>query len=234
MHQHTPAYLRVIAYIVSISMLFSGCSISPQPLTEEEVKERVDADIAAIEAGAATVDGTPISLYEAIARALKYNLDHRLKVMEQALSSQQLDLARYDLLPQLTAKAGYNSRSEYDGSSSMSLLDGSESLVPSTSTEKDIRTADITFMWNVLDFGVSYYRARQQADRVLILEERRRKVIQNIVQDVRYAYWRAVSAERLIKLEVLQRLTSKWRHGPVTRLLACQKLEATGSRLSPG
>ncbi|WP_185022330.1 TolC family protein, partial [Pseudomonas frederiksbergensis] len=33
----------------------------------------------------------------------------------------------------------------------------------------------------------------------LIVQERRRKVINTIVQDVRSAYWRAMAAERLIK-----------------------------------
>jgi outer membrane protein TolC len=38
---------------------------------------------------------------------------------------------------------------------------------------------------------MSYYRAKQQADNVNIAEERRRKVLQNIVQEVRDA-WRAL------------------------------------------
>jgi outer membrane protein TolC len=49
----------------------------------------------------------------------------------------------------------------------------------------------------VLDFGVSYYRAHQAADEALIAEERRRRVAQNILQDMRGAYWRALGAQRL-------------------------------------
>jgi outer membrane protein TolC len=45
---------------------------------------------------------------------------------------------------------------------------------------------------------MSYYRAKQQADEVNIAEERRRKVLQNIVQEVRDAYWRALGAQRLL------------------------------------
>jgi len=50
----------------------------------------------------------------------------------------------------------------------------------------------------VLDFGVSYYRAQQKADQVLMAEERRRKVIQNVMQDVRNSYWRALGAQKLL------------------------------------
>jgi outer membrane protein TolC len=45
---------------------------------------------------------------------------------------------------------------------------------------------------------MSYYRAKQQADNVNIAEERRRKVLQNIVQEVRDAWWRALGAQRLL------------------------------------
>ncbi|MFL1495768.1 transporter, partial [Pseudomonas antarctica] len=46
---------------------------------------------------------------------------------------------------------------------------------------------------------VSYISAKQQGDQRLIVQERRRKVINTIVQDVRSAYWRAMAAERLLK-----------------------------------
>ena len=36
------------------------------------------------------------------------------------------------------------------------------------------------------------------ADQVLVAEERKRKALQNIVQDVRTAYWRALGAQRLM------------------------------------
>ena len=51
--------------------------------------------------------------------------------------------------------------------------------------------------WNVLDFGVSYYQAHQQADRTLIAGERRRRVVHSVAQQVRSAYWQAVSGERI-------------------------------------
>ncbi|SDY03767.1 Outer membrane protein TolC [Allochromatium warmingii] len=49
----------------------------------------------------------------------------------------------------------------------------------------------------MLDFGVSYYRARQKANELLMAEERRQRVIQNILQDVRVSYWRALAAQEL-------------------------------------
>ena len=70
--------------------------------------------------------------------------------------------------------------------------------MPSTSSERDVLAADLTLSWDVLDFGLSYVRAKQAGDAVLLANERKRKVANRIIEDVRTAYWRAVSAERLI------------------------------------
>ncbi|MBI9077935.1 MAG: TolC family protein [Desulfatibacillum sp.] len=194
---------RSILVFIALTMAvsFAGCAAATRPLTGDQIQERATGDLLEMFAQQEPIRGT-VTLAEAMARAVRYNLDHRLKLMESALASRQFDVARYEQLPRLTVAAGYEGRNNYSGSSSQALTGpsaGAESLVSSTSQEREILTGDISMMWNVLDFGVSYLRARQQADRVLILEERRRKVIQNIIQDVRRAYWRAVTAEVLLK-----------------------------------
>lgn len=169
----------------------------PQPFTTQEIMLEAQQERQRL-----FVDQEPVSsqvtLYEAMARAVMYNLDHQVKQVEEALARGNLVKARYDLLPQLVTSAGYSGRSNENGSASKSLLSGTQSLEPSTSQEKSVFTADIIHVWNVLDFGVGYTQALQRADEVLIAEELRRKAVQNIVQDVRYAFWRAVSAEMLL------------------------------------
>lgn len=146
-----------------------------------------------------------ISLYEAMARALKYNLEHRVSMMELDLARRDYDLSSYDMLPKVVASGGYYGRNNDSGASSLSLLSGRESLEPSTSQEREYLGGDLTASWNVLDFGLSKIRASQLADEVEIAEERRRKAVIEMMEDVHRAYWRAVSAERLGKrLEQLE------------------------------
>jgi outer membrane protein TolC len=133
-----------------------------------------------------------------MARAVKYNLEARLKVMEEALAERQVDLSRLDMLPRMALDAGYVGRNNVNASSSRSIRTGTESLEPSTSQDRDREVGDLTMVWNVLDFGVSYVSAKQQGDRRLIVKERRRKVLHTIIQDVRSAYWRAMAADRLL------------------------------------
>ena len=188
---------RTYFLMICTAMFLCSCTITPKPLTMQDIEQRAEDDFEIMFADQEPVSG-PITRYEAMARAIKYNLDHRLKVMEEALANRQFDVSHYDLLPKVVTAAGYRHRNNYSGAYSQSLVDGSQSLVASTSQERTIMTSDISMMWNVLDFGVSYLRANQQADRLLITEERRRKVIQNIILDVCDAYWRAASSERLL------------------------------------
>lgn len=189
---------------ISAASLLAGCSVTPKPLAPSELATKADQNFATVDANQEPVSG-PIDLYEAMARALKYNLDYKVEMMEEALKTRELNLSRYDMLPQLVASAGYAGRSNYAGASSLSLLTRRQSLEPSTSSEKNIYSADLTLSWDVLDFGLSYVRANQRADEVLISQERRRKVANRIIEDVRTSYWRAVSAERLLnKLQQLE------------------------------
>ncbi|MBF0153010.1 MAG: TolC family protein [Magnetococcales bacterium] len=177
-------------------VLPAGCMVQPQALTEAEQVQLVEADQTRMFQGQ---DPMPeaVTIYDAMARAIKYNLDHRLKLMEEMLSRNQLDLARAEMLPGVVTSAGYTSRSNLSASSSQSVQTGTTSLESSTSQNRDIEQADLALTWNLLDFGVSYFRARQDADRLLITEERKRKVIQNLLREIRFAFWRAWGAQSL-------------------------------------
>ncbi len=184
-------------WLVLSAFALSACSVKPVVISEQEHRERVSADGQQLYQDQEPITSS-VSLHEAMARAIRYNLDHRLKVMEEALASDMLDVSRLDMLPSLVANAGYRGRNNDAGSSSRSLITGNESLEISTSQERERRVADLGLSWNILDFGVSYYRAKQQADRLMIVAERRRKVIHNIIGEVRDSYWRAWAAQNVL------------------------------------
>ena len=120
-----------------------------------------------------------------MARALKYNLDHRVALMEHALEERLSDSAGMDLLPELAGRAGLRTRDNTAASSSRSVRTGRQSLEPSTSTDRDSGTADLQLSLNVLDFGLSYFGAKAQGNRALAAEERRRRVVLTVADQVR-------------------------------------------------
>lgn len=185
----------LVLMVAALSL--NACAVAPTPTTPEERAGRVERDLKSLFEERETVGG-PITLYQAQAYALKYNLDNRVKMMEHAVAMGISQASGWDMLPQVAASAGYTVRDNDAGSRSKSLLTGATSLEPSTSVERAHTVASLSVAWNVLDFGVSYMRARQQADRALIAEERRRKVVHTVMQDVRAAYWRALGEQRLM------------------------------------
>ncbi|NMP26219.1 TolC family protein [Rahnella sp. SAP-1] len=181
---------------LAMVLILAGCTVKPHPLTVQERQASAAADRVTMFGHQERISA-PVTLEDAMARALKYNLDYRVKLMEEAMGQRQLDLSNLDMLPKLVASAGYTSRSNDSASSSENIATGEQSLAPSISTEKRERAMDLSLSWNVLDFGVSYYTAQQQADRVLILEQRKRRVAQQLVQQVRDAWWQAAGAQQL-------------------------------------
>ncbi|PHH41798.1 TolC family protein [Pseudomonas putida] len=181
-----------------LALAISGCAVTSEPIERSVSEQRARTDLQSMYKDQEPLRG-PLTLHQAMARAVKYNLEGRLKIMEEALAKRQLDLASFDMLPRMALDAGYVGRNNVNASSSQSVRTGTQSLEPSTSQDRDRDVADLTMVWNVLDFGVSYISAKQQGDQRLIVQERRRKVINTIVQDVRSAYWRAMAAERLLK-----------------------------------
>ncbi|WP_448208747.1 TolC family protein, partial [Azospirillum sp. sgz302134] len=135
--------------LLAASLVTSGCSLRPQPLTTEETLERVRADMAVVMSPQEPLAG-PVSMHEAMARAIKYNLDERVKLMEMAVANQQLDLSRFDMLPRLVAGAGYSGRNNEAGSESLNLATGRRTGESTTATDRNRRTADLGFTWNIL------------------------------------------------------------------------------------
>ncbi len=180
----------------SLIALLSACAVTPEPFTAEELSTQAARDREAMFKGGEPLSG-PLSVSEAIARALKYNLDKRSKMMEEALALGQTDVDRWDMLPKLTANAGYSYRSEPNATVSHDVQTGQRGGAYSVSADQRSKTTDLTMSWNLLDFGVTYYTAKANADRALVATERRRKAVHNLVTEVRFAFWRAAAYQVL-------------------------------------
>jgi len=172
-----------------ILVISAGCAVSPEPLMPQAVARVTAADRARAEAVVPPLT-EPLTLEACVARALKYNLNHRVTLLEEALAVGQLEASRFDMMPSLLANAGYTWRSNDNTRSSTSLA-------PLPSIERSHRNTDLTFYWSLLDFGLGYYNAKENADRSLIAVEKRRRAMNNLIRDVETAFWRAAAAQRL-------------------------------------
>lgn len=181
---------------VATALLLSACAIGDQTFTMEELRLQAENDRVAMFEDTPPLAG-PLTIEEAIERVLAYNLDARHKLMEEALAQGQVDLDRWEMIPDIVAKAGYKRRSKPDASNSRDIQTGDTTDAYTYSQDLGTWTTDLSLTWNVLDFGVSYFNARQNADRVLVARERRRKVIHNLVRETQIAFWRAAASQAL-------------------------------------
>ena len=188
--------IKSMALIVASAFVAAGCAVTPVAITDEAHLKRAAEDQRRLFDDQDPVS-VPLTLHDAIGRALKYNMDYRTRLMEEAAALGQTELANYDLLPKLTAAAGYSTRNN-EAFGYGYTPSGTISTLPSAASERSHSYNSLTFSWNVLDFGLSYLRAKQLADQSMVSDERRRKAVQNLVQDVRSAWWRVEAAQRLL------------------------------------
>ena len=191
-----PRFFKPLAIAAAVMALTACSTIAPEPLTADILLPVNQADQQAMRKDVDAITG-PLSMDEAIARALKYNLDRRSKMMEEALALNQLDVTKFDMLPKLVAQAGYSTRNNDRISESRNADTGAPSTSHFISQDQTHNTAELGLTWNLLDYGLGYYNTRQQSNRVLIAAEKRRKAMHLLMQDVRTAYWRAASAQKL-------------------------------------
>src|SRR5262245_40295579 len=92
--------------LLPIPVLIAGCAVTPEPLDSRQNGLRASAALEQAIESQEKLSG-PVSLYEAMARALKYNLDHKIEMMEEALRIAQVDMRHYDMLPAVMANSGY-------------------------------------------------------------------------------------------------------------------------------
>ena len=196
---------RISTKIISLLLLIaiSACARTPNVIDAEKLSISIQKDLSSLTVEAPLEN---IELHTAIAIGIKNNRDLRISVMESALAQRQSDLQRFDMLPDIALNAGYSEFNELQPSTSVSVdndmgeapaLDGTQSYT--ISRAKGLETRNIEFTWNALDFGLSYIRAGQQADRYLIAKELERKATQNITRDIIRAYWKAQASENLLK-----------------------------------
>lgn len=184
--------------LVMAGALFAmtGCGfVQVEPLTQQQRADYIAQDRALRQDYLIPVDG-PVTLYDAMARAMLANIDYRVQVMEQAVAQSEFEKAKLNMLPELRATGSYTYRDPQGASISENVETGEISTGGYTTSESQERLlGDVTFSWNLLDFGLSYYQAKQQADAVMVRHQMQRKAMQTLLHKVRHAYWKAVFAQ---------------------------------------
>ena len=141
-----------------------------------------------------------IDLNKAISLGLTYNLELWLSRQELAIQKELKNSSIAQMLPELTANINNGLRDSHSASNSIGLFSGQEAqnVTYSYSDMKSHTYGGVNLLWNVLDFGVSYYRLKQQHNRTIHALHEIRRIRQKLAYDIAQAYWRCVTLELVV------------------------------------
>ncbi|MBV8801914.1 MAG: TolC family protein [Gammaproteobacteria bacterium] len=192
--------MKAKGFFLCLIVLLTGCAVTPAPIPVSDRFQQAQHDVKELFTSQDNLT-TVLDFNQALARGLKYNLDYRIKLVNNALQAGQLTVAEMTMFPSLTTTGSLYKRN--NAYASFGITPNGQPTDVLTSTPNTIRSLREGLSWNILDFGVSYVKAKQQGDRVVIAKEESRKQLQQLAQDIRIAYWKAYSAQQLFG-EVLE------------------------------
>lgn len=144
---------------------------------------RYDTDMQNMYSETPTKLERPLDLYMTTALALKYNYSGRMVRYQESLA--KAGRVTYSALPEIVSNAGYVNTNYSD-------------------TSPDLKVA-----WNILDISTLYFMNSDPLLQQNVAGEESRKVIQNIAQEARVLYWKALTAQRLLPVidETIEHIT---------------------------
>ena len=202
-NKNARSFLKFCFSSVCVSLILASCAVGPEPIKVGERQKALGKAVDILETTPRPVKA--VSLSEAIARAIRFNLATRVQAYQAVIENTQVDLANLAMLPDVLTNSGYRFRDPaYASFGPNANGQPNYAANPTIAEQRQRRLQDLTFNWNVLDLGLSYFRAQQQADRAIIAIEAERRARHQIVQDTIIAWYRAETERKIrTKLEPL-------------------------------
>ena len=141
-----------------------------------------------------------LTLEELVSLALERNLDLLVKNREYSYQHEQTTGARLRMLPAFTLTGELSGRNRNTGMFSKSLDPTVPPAPPSISLEEHVNRYDLTFTWNLLDFGISYFRSQQESHKIAMRQAEYLRARQMLITSVCVQYWRARVSGRGMEL----------------------------------
>lgn len=139
----------------------------------------------------------PLNLEDILSIALQRNLDLVVKERELAIQHELTTRQIWSMLPSLTVSGEYSERNKDFIEVTKSLTTGTISS-GSIVRERFVRRWDATYAWSLLDFGLAYYRSRQEWNRSFMVALEYHRTRQNLIYDIITQYWDAMVAKKAV------------------------------------
>lgn len=185
--------------IAILGTSITGCIKKKDPV--EFRNKNLPFDLELLDSTQQPTFSTPLGYCEVLEIAFLYNLDMYAQQYEREAQARVSNATHLQMLPALTLDAFYAYRSKNTGSFTKILLPDN---IPEPTVEQfpqisSIQTTfqdDIRLTFNLIDMALAYFRAREEKDRTIIIEQQHLRARQKLVLDVTDAYWKAAVAKQ--------------------------------------
>ncbi|MEC7840118.1 MAG: TolC family protein [Chlamydiota bacterium] len=135
------------------------------------------------------------------------NLTLLKKQHEYCIQRELVTREKFNMLPRLIVNWENSGRTENTASFSESLQPGVPPAPLSISSEQNIVRWDSGAIWNLVDFGVSFFRTQQEKNKVLMAQLDYERLRQTLIADIARQFWKAtVSKNALTKsMEIIDK-----------------------------
>lgn len=194
-HHKQKRSVRAVFWLLLISMLNSCCLIPPPDRSMFEVRDTNAASDTEALYQCLDLPKDPLTLEQIVEITLTRNLDALVKAVEYQIQREVLTGEQLRMLPNLIFDLQQNTRNKNTGSSSISLDPGIPPAPPSISLDRNVTQYTFNLIFNLLDFGLAYYKSREENNNTWIKVMEYERIRQNLVLDVYKQYWKAIAAK---------------------------------------
>ncbi len=227
--------LSVLCLSLALVFFFTGCASLFTVDTSRDRQTSLAGDLAFLKPRQTMQFDAPLTLKDAIRIGMENNLDLRVSGIMALIADDTAFAARLKMLPGLTGEARLGDRSDfltrkYVDPETGEASDPSESSSSFSNQDKRTETFSLTLSWNILDLGLSYFRARKAG---MEAEARRRETMrqaQLLAMDIASAFRKAVIASRdLAYVDEIEGAAREYQQR-VEDLVAERRLDAIAAR----
>ncbi len=184
-----------------LAALLAGCCRYSQELAEERSCKSAE-DVQRLENNICLPKHC-LNLDDIIEIAISQNLDLAVKEQQYAIQRETATRAALRMLPELNVAMDWSYRNNSAASSGQVVTATKPPLPPAISeysTQQRAYQWNLGLVWNLLDFGLSYFQSQVECDRIIIASMEYEKTKQNIILNAVRLYWRAIIAKKAVKI----------------------------------
>jgi len=188
--------LTVLCTTAVSAAVLVGCAEGPDRPVEDQRADNISGDLER-HATRRLAFTRYLTLDDCIAVGLRYNLENALKRRQQAIQEEASTRAWWRMLPQFAARHTQLGH-DRDIAKQATNLESEDVTKDFTTSTPGIENKNrVNMVWNLLDFGISFYQARQEKATIELQGQELRRARQDLAFQITSAFWRCQAMARI-------------------------------------